>query len=323
MQYRSDWPEIGLSCAINERGMNVGTTQHGNLPDWTDEWHSPEFAFRWVVFQDTFESNLYQFGVWNFHLELESPVSGCLSDTRLPAAIAAAVERLKAGPFSERSYLFTRVVKTEPLYTPLLEFGFAEVEERRLYRTRISDLLRGVSPYLDNGVCFASLADAPPERYESLRAQIFEISVEAFESGGFSRHFTDAFLYERLPGQTYIQATMELNFQRQQADSFLVAVDQDWKCLYGFSVVGRKPRLNCDIYTQLLSAVRLGYRDRDIYQGITRFLVETLPLDAVLLNATHVDNFPMQAAYQRSGRRHLADTVVMRRVFESGHGVQV
>ena len=88
-------------------------------------------------------------------------------------------------------------------------------------------------------------------------------------------------------------------------------------------MVGRKPGLNCDVYTQLLSAVRTGYRDRNIYQGITRFLAGRLPPDAVLLNVTHADNLPMRASYQRSGRRHLADTVVMRRVFDFRHAVAV
>ncbi len=230
---------------------------------------------------------------------------------------------LKLRRFAGGSYLFTRVVKSEALYRPLLESGFAQVEERRLYRTRIGDLLQGESSQPDSGPYFTSLAEAPRERYDSLRAQIFEICGEAFGKRGFSRHFTDSFLFERLPGHAYIKAAMELNFQRQQAASFLVAVDRSWDLLYGFSVLGRKHGLNCDIYTQLLSAVRTGHRDRNIYQGITRFLADRLPPDAILLNATHADNLPMQAAYQRSGRRHLADTVVMRRVFDFRHAVTV
>ena len=320
MQYRSDWPEIGLPCAISDLGESEAATPNGTPPDWADEWRERELAFRWVAFQDVFESELYHFPIWKLHLEVESPDSRRLDDPRLETAIRAGIQRLENAPFCDQAYLFTRVVKAEPLYRPLLEGGFTEVERRRLYRSRIRDLVTEKSLHLDKALHFKSLAEVPRERYDSSRIQIFEICAESFGSQGFSRHFTDAFLFERLPGHAYIKAAMKLNFQRQQPSSFVVAVDANWESLYGFSVIGRKPGLNSDMYTQLLSAVRLGYRRGNIYQGLTRYLTERLPLDAILLNATHADNLSMQAAYQRSGRTHLADTVVMRRVFCNGHG---
>lgn len=109
---------------------------------------------------------------------------------------------------------------------------------------------------------------------------------------------------------------MELNFERLDAESFLLAVERGSARVCGFSVVGKKAGLSSNMYTQLLSAVRKEYQGRDIYLGLTRRLVQRLPQDAVLLNATHAGNIAMQLVYQRSGRIHLADTIVVRRVLQ-------
>ena len=45
-------------------------------------------------------------------------------------------------------------------------------------------------------------------------------------------------------------------------------------------------------------------------------VASTLPL-ASLSNVTHTDNHKIQRAYAASGRMHLADTVVLRRVLQS------
>jgi hypothetical protein len=63
--------------------------------------------------------------------------------------------------------------------------------------------------------------------------------------------------------------------------------------------------------------VRKVYRGRGIYRGLTHLLSQALPQDAMLLNVTHADNAAIQRAYQDSGRVYLADTVVLRRVFQA------
>jgi hypothetical protein len=93
-----------------------------------------------------------------------------------------------------------------------------------------------------------------------------------------------------------------------------VAIEQRSGFICGFSVLGRKPGLGATTHTQLLSAARPSFQGRDIYLRITRVLAESLPADATLLNVTHASNMPMQMAYQRSGRKHLADTTAMRLV---------
>jgi hypothetical protein len=159
------------------------------------------------------------------------------------------------------------------------------------------------------------LDEKDPQHHEHFRVQILEICREVFGEQGYSRHFTDAFLREKLPGSSYITAAMRLNFARLDPGSFLVALDAAHDRVCGFSVVGKKPGLIPSLYTQLLSAVRRDFQGREIYSGLSRMLVRKLPSEAMLLNVTHAGNHAIQAAYQRSGRVLLADTVIVRRVF--------
>lgn len=310
MRYRSDWPEIGLSSAINEEPPARAATP----PDWVHESRAGDLLLRWVASKDGFESRLYNFPIWNLHLELEHAGRDIPDSGMLRTVITAEIERFAAAPPWGISYVFSRVVESEPLSRPLLECGFQEVERRRLYRTRVADIR--VIDCEGRSIRFVPLADIPPEQRRSCREQIFEICGEAFRDKGYSRHFADPFLSGRMPGRAYISAAMELNFERLPVESFLLSLASDAGCVCGFSVVGKKTGLTSSMYTQLLSAVRREYQGRDIYLGLTRLLVQKLPQDAVLLNATHAGNVAMQQAYQRSGRLHLADTVVLRRVFE-------
>ncbi len=313
MHYRSDWPEIGLSSAISEQAQLPVPV--GRQSDWIEESRADEFILRWVFSQDKFESQLYDFPIWNFRLESDDTGRGILhpQDSRLGAAAASAIGGLIASPRLAPSYLFSRVVKPEPLYATLLEWGFQEVEMRCIYRTQVG-VLAGKQSAPDESIRFASLAEIAQDQRGCFREQIFELCAEAFRQG-YSRHFTDPFLWARRPGLAYIVAAMNLNFERLDPDAFLLAVDGNSR-LCGFSVVGKKPGLTSQTYTQLLSAVRTSHQDRRVYQGMTQFLVERLPRDAVLLNATHAGNTAMRNAYERSGRAHLADTVVMRRIIE-------
>ena len=150
---------------------------------------------------------------------------------------------------------------------------------------------------------------------------MLDICREAFGRKGFSRHFTDPFLLERRPGLDYILAAMQLNFDRLPPAGFLVALHGDADRVAGFSVFGEKPGLTGATHTQLLSAVRADYRGRGVYGGLTRLLWQSLPRDATLLNVTHADNREMQSAYHKSGRVRLADTVILRRIFDIGEPI--
>ena len=320
MYYRSDWPEVGLPTALNEQGP-VDLTDHlDNDHDWVQETRAFGAAFRWVADQGEFESNLYGFPVWNLHLEVNDANNHTLT-ARLNGAtfreyVNEMVRQLLDAPPWSAAYATSKVVENGPLHEALLQVGFDKVESRRLYACQVRDITSMPPPSLVGNIRLASLATVAPEKLSSYRKQILDICREAFEKG-HSRHFTDPVLLERLPGTAYILAAMELNFEHVVPSHFLVAVDIGSDQVCGFSAVGRKPGLKEDIFTQLLSAVRRAYRGRGIYRGLTHLLSQTLPQEATLLNVTHVGNRAIQRAYQGSGRVHLADTVVLRRVFRA------
>ncbi len=319
MFYRSDWPEVGLAAALGERTPEPAET--GARANWTVQSRVDGILISWLAAKCGFESDLYGFPIWECRLEAEHPDEGflnALSDPRLKEEIAAGIRQLVAASPGGATYLFSRVIRTEPLHPLFLEHGFEEVEQRRLYRTAVSGITGTEESSFAGHVRFMSLAEFAPARRVSVQEQIREVCREVFGDKGHSRHFTDPVLLKRLPGVTYILAAMELNFARQEPTTFLLAVDTSASRVLGFTVVGKKAGLTPNMYTQLLSAVRREYQGRDIYSGITQLLKKTLPQDATLLNVTHDGNRAIQAAYQRSGRIHLADTVVVRRILQPG-----
>jgi hypothetical protein len=167
----------------------------------------------------------------------------------------------------------------------------------------------------DASLRFTTLETLPEGDRSLHHAQLLDICREAFGQQGFSRHFTDPFLLERRSGLDYILAVMQLNFERLRPVDFVVAIDDAVGRIVGFSVVGQKPGLTGASHTQLLSAVADEYRGREVYRSLTCALTLLLPRNATLLNVTQVGNGPMQRAYHLSGRVHVADTVLMRRVF--------
>ena len=312
MHYRSDWPEASLSSAVSEQAQV--SVPVGRESDWIHESRAGEFRLRWVFSKDPFESRLYNFPIWSFRLESDWAASSPEYPPNMKDAIAASFGRLIVEPRWTPSYLFSRTVESEPLYEALLECGFQQVETRRIYKTRIGDLAKEQVP-ADERITFVSLAGIAPGQRGSMCEQMLALCEEAFGEKGYSRHFTDPFLSARKPGRAYIAAAMQLNFERVNPDGILLALNKDQR-LCGFSVFGKKTGLASDTFTQLLSAVRRDHRGRQVYRGMTRLLTANLPQDAVLLNATHADNTAMQAAYERSGRAYLADTVVLRRVVQ-------
>jgi ribosomal protein S18 acetylase RimI-like enzyme len=324
MYYRSDWPEVGLPAALGQSRSVDLTVRLDDGQGWVQETEVSGATFRWVVTPSKFESNLYGFPVWNLHLEVDDADDNVLAP-RLDSAILQESVNDGARQLSDASpwgaaYVCSKLIRDEPLYSALRRVGFEEVEHRRLYTCRVGDIVPGQLQFSEGSIRFTSLAEIAPEQSPSYREQILDICREAFEGKGHSRHFTDPILLERLPGMAYILAVMELNFEQVPLNRFLVAMDTDSDEACGFSVLGKKPGLEEDVYTQLLSAVRKAYRGQGIYRGLTSLLAQKLPQDAKLLNVTHVGNRAIQRAYQGSGRVHLADTVVLRRVSRTGGG---
>jgi arginine/ornithine N-succinyltransferase beta subunit len=108
---------------------------------------------------------------------------------------------------------------------------------------------------------------------------------------------------------------MKLNFERTPLHFLLLALDADNGRVCGFSILSQRSGVANPHYTQLLSAVTYAYRERGVYTGLSQLLAELLPGDSLLLNITHADNYAMRRAYQKSGRVHHADTLVLRRIF--------
>jgi len=306
---RSDWPEAGLPGAIGTRGPAA----HGQ-PDWLDETRVGALLLRWVATTDAFESALYHLPVVTARVEMEGPDAATL----LGAGEAARDEFLSwtrgclaAIPWPA-CYLMAKVVRGGLLHDALAGHAFEEVERRSLYRTPVGDLV-APSP-ASSGLVFTTMADLEPDVHDRYREEMLEICAEAFEHG-HSRHFHDSFLLARASGLDYIRGAMRLNVDHVAPGFFLLAIDPAHDRLSAFSVVGSKRGLAEETFTQLLTGVRREYRGQGVYQGLTGLLKRVLPREGVLVNATHADNAAMEAAYRRSGRIHVSDTVVLRRVF--------
>jgi ribosomal protein S18 acetylase RimI-like enzyme len=274
---------------------------------------------RWLASRNAFESQLYGFPIWEFRVEagngsVVSPQPLFLA--LLQDHLCAEIDRLPGAIPWDPAYACSKVVEGEPLHRALARSGFQEIERRRLYRTPVRDMVERQGAAGDRAFRFITLEELAAADRGTCRDQILEICREAFGPEGFSRHFTDPFLLGRRSGLDYILAVMQLNFDRLPPADFLVAVDDAAGRVAGFSVVGEKTGVTGASHTQFLSAVASDYRGRGIYQGLTLLLWRTLPRDATLLNVTHVENRSMQRAYLQSGRVHLADTLLMRRVFQ-------
>jgi hypothetical protein len=318
VHYRSDWPEVGLPTALNEQSAVSFTAPVDDHRVWVQETHVSGAVFRWVAAQSEFETKLYRFPIWSLHVEVDD-ADGNLLTARLDSPKLRKLVNEGAHQLSDVSpwgtaYVSAKIVRDEPLCDALRQLDYVEVEHRRVYICKVRDIVSEAPVFAHNNICFTSLAAVDPGRIPTYRQQILDICQETFGDRGHSRHFTDPVLLERLPGVSYILAAMALNFECVMPSCFLVAIDVRSDQVCGFSVVSKKPGLKGDMYSQLLSAVRQAYRGLGIYRGLSHLLPRTLSQDATLLNVTHVDNHAMQRAYQDTGRVHLADVVVLRRV---------
>jgi len=306
---RSDWPETGQPGAITDEGPAAG-----GRPDWQHETRVGPILLRWVATTDAFESGLYRLPVVSARLEMEATDAASLvgaGQTARKELLQWVANLLAAVPWPE-CYLLAKVVRGELLHGALTGHGFDDVERRSLYRTRVADL---ATPSANvSRLRFTTMADVDRTARARTRDEMMGICAEAFEQG-YSRHFGDPFLTARAPGLEYIRGAMQLNFAHVDPAFQLLVFDPAEERLCGFSIVGTRRGLPTETFTQLLTGVRRDYQGRGVYQGLTSLLKQALPPDGVLVNATHAGNAAMEAAYRRSGRVHLSDTVVLRRVF--------
>jgi hypothetical protein len=319
MYYRSDWPEAGLPSSLSEQRPADFAAPRSDSRSWVQQAEVRGALLRWVASPGEFESALYEFPVWNLHLEMEDTAGDVLGswpgDPKLVEHVGRLASEMLDDPPWGSGYVSTKLVEGEPPSEVLLGMGFVPAERRRIFRCRVRELVASQVAQPQDGLLFTSLAAVDSERLAICREQILSICREAFEERGLSRHFTDPILLTRLPGIVYITALMRQNFEHVPLDCFLVAIDTKTDEVCGFSAIGRKPGLGKTTFTQLLSAVRMAYRGRGVYQGLTRLLSETLPREATLLNVVQTGNRAIQRAYEGSGRLYLADTVVLRRAF--------
>ncbi len=313
IHYQSDWAEAGFHSPLNSRapGSEGNRSVHEREIDGAQ--------FRWVVHENSFESEFYGIPVLELRMEVSDPglvfLDDGLDNPGLGEQVRTETALFLEGHAWESSYLYSRIIKNEPLYNALLELGFKEVEQRSLYGCRFGELEIGRSGTPPgNDVHFSTLADLSEDQSQSAQKQIISICREAFDQG-FSRHFRDEFLSGIRPGVEYILLAMELNFRKLDPGHILIASSIDGQ-VCGFSAVGTKSGFDGDVYTQLLSAVSSPWRGRGIYRSLTSLLARIFPGNAELLNVTHTRNRSIRKAYAASGRKHIADTVILRRVFK-------
>ncbi len=321
MYYRSDWPEKGFETPLND---DDNTNLNGQLNGKGCQIIEKKFSgsiLRCVLHKNEFESEFYKFPIYELFFTVtdsdEISIGDRLNNGLLESSADEVIQRLVASQIClENVYISAKLVKHEPFYKVLVKHGFEEVEHRRLYICKIKALKSEKLSYINDDIKYTSLASTPKKQFPEFQGQILNICEKAFGSKGLSRHFCDPFLLGRQSGKNYILSVMALNFTHVPLNQFLIATDSDLKQIYGFSVVGKKPGLKGDVYSQLLSAIRKEYRGKGIYRGLTVNLYQSFPKDATLLNVTHVANDKIQRAYNESGRQHLSDTVILRRVFE-------
>ncbi len=321
MYYRSDWPEKGFETPLNDDNTNL----NGQLNKKGCQIIEKKFSgsiLRCVLNKNEFESELYKFPIYELFFTVtdsdEISIGERLNNGLLQSSADEVIQRLvESKTCLGNAYIAAKLVKHEPFYKVLVKHGFDEVENRRLYICKINALKSEKLSYINDNIKYTSLVSTPQKQYSEYRDQILDICEKAFGNKGFSRHFCDPFLIGRQSGKKYILSVMALNFTHVPLNQFLIATDSDLKQIYGFSVVGKKPGLKGDVYSQLLSAIQKEYRGRGIYRGLTVKLYQSFPKDATLLNVTHVANEKIQRAYKKSGRQHLSDTVILRRVFKN------
>jgi hypothetical protein len=312
-RYRSDWPEVGLDASFVDE---VDDT-------WVEEADIAQFIntggidrgihAQILAVVNEFETGLYPFPC--YELKMITRIDGPLRDAeygilaeQAENAIEDVLARLPAG----QRYVYSKVVPGEPLYAALLNAGFEPVENRCLYHCRIGELSPSSLRERGNDVGYMAMDQVPPTLLEKYREQILDICRQAFQTG-YSRHFQDPVLTREVSGLDYITALMKSNFINVPSSGFMLGAGKDTSELWGFSVVGRKSGLVDRTYTQLLSAVHPGFRRRGVYRGLTALISDVFPSQAKLLNVTHEQSMALWNAYRSSGKRPLADTVVLRR----------
>jgi len=319
--YRSDWIEAGAEEPLAPHKIDVFRPSNTTgdpvaIRDTVDG-----TPVEGIAQQDVFESTLYGMCVANLRFEAEDvtlrDIEAILASPSLHRKIAEAADALSERLPGDEGYLAWRPIAGSRLHAALAEAGYQAVESRRLYGCSVADLKADAPADLPSPIRMTTLGSLTEGRRERARREIVSICRDAFGDRGESRHFRDPVLSGRLPGTDYIVAAMRLNFSQVDPGHILLAVDTEHDRVCGFTVVGKRTGLERATYSQLLSAVSEPYRGREIYAALTELVCRTLPADARMLNVIHTANLAIQRAYSRSGRRHLEDTVVLRRYIGS------
>lgn len=319
--HRTDWPELGWLHPLRDDSHTADSyPESRHQEDCFYQISLSSGVCRWLAAPNTFEQALYHLPVWNLWLELEAFTHSAHTVHEAFPEFESLVksETAKAfrqAPWKMPAYVACKAVEGAPLAHALLDAGFQPIEHRKLYYCSVKELARNNRPFTNSSISFQSIADLPERDVALYHEQILDICSETFDRQGHSRHFTDPVLLERHPGITYTLAVMRHNFESLPPNQILLALDQEAGQVCGFSVFGQKFGLEEQVYTQLLSAVRKRYQGQGIYGGLSDFLMQRLPAEARLLNVTHAENHAIQRAYQKSGRRHLADTVILRKMY--------
>lgn len=305
----SDWAERGKLHAITA-GDNV--VSNSFEADSVGSYTHGEVDTHWSLVANKIESEFYGFRV--AELTLTVAVDGAAVDMSqwlvenrviLRAELETAVDRC-AGAVQ---YLTMKVAANDALSHLSQLADSLCVERRRLFCSRV---VKNIEMEVLDHVILRTMEDARDLERDRWEVELRDVCRLAFRQTGYTRHFLDPVLSSRRSGLEYLDAMMERNLSNSAPRDIVVAIESDTKKIIGFSVRGRKGFSSAAVYTQLLSAVEPDFRGRGLYRSMSRSIESGLPADALLLSVTHRENLTMQRAAVALGRRHLADSDVIR-----------
>ena len=315
--YWSDWPERGLSQNICE---TIYGTVEPPLAIYRQIRGHDGAEYELFCTEDAFESQLYGFSVRIITLcvrgEDENRLKCLMSERTRIKEIENNLYRAINDIQWSNSYVYAKVVRDEPFEKILAHCDFEVVENRKIFLTCNVNLISENDKSNNYAISCISLEYMGREKRQEAQQAIRSICNEAFEEKGFSRHFSDSLLLKHMSGAQYMEAAIAKNFDSLVSANFVIARDNRSNEICGFTILVNRHQPDGLLFIQLLSVVRKKYRRRGVYPALTAYLSTIMPPDAMLLNITHLENNSMLQAYAANNRKHLADTIVMRRWFD-------